>query len=82
MLSQSPKVTIRYGLGIADVNWFLGHDGAIFGYGSTMLHLPHRGATIVALDNAGGVVGNPAALFMALAVAAHLFPEQFPEGLV
>jgi D-alanyl-D-alanine carboxypeptidase len=40
VLSQAPTVTVRYGMGITDFNGFLGHDGAIFGYGSTMLYLP------------------------------------------
>jgi D-alanyl-D-alanine carboxypeptidase len=81
VLAQSPKVTIRYGLGIANFNGFLGHDGAIFGYGSCILYLPRKDATIVVLGNACGIVGNPPALFIALALAAHLFPEQFPRGI-
>jgi D-alanyl-D-alanine carboxypeptidase len=81
VLAQTPAVTIRYGLGIASFNGFLGHDGSIFGYGSTAIHLPAKDATIVAVGNAGGIYANPAPLFIVLAVAAYLFPEYFPNGI-
>ncbi|MFD5100341.1 serine hydrolase domain-containing protein [Streptomyces albidochromogenes] len=40
-----------YGLGIADVNGFLGHDGQISGYNSFVGHDPERRATVVVLTN-------------------------------
>jgi D-alanyl-D-alanine carboxypeptidase len=80
ILVQTPKITLTYGLGITDVNGFLGHDGAIVGYGSVMLYLPSRKATIVILGN-NNDNGNPAPLNIGLSVAAFLFPEQFPKGL-
>jgi len=79
-LVQTPKITLSYGLGITDVNGFLGHDGAIVGYGSVVLYLPSRRATIVILGN-NNDNGNPAPLSIGLAVAAFLFPEQFPNGI-
>jgi D-alanyl-D-alanine carboxypeptidase len=81
VLGQSSHVTIGYGLGIANFNGFLGHDGAIFGYGSTAIYLPAKDATIVVIGNAGGIFGNPAPLYIVLALAAYLFPERFPNGI-
>lgn len=79
-LVQTPKIKLSYGLGITEVNGFLGHDGAIVGYGSVVLYLPRPRATIVILGNSNDN-GNPAPLNIGLAVAAFLFPEQFPKGL-
>jgi len=81
LLAQSPQLTARYGLGIASFNGFLGHDGSIFGYGSTILYLPAKDATIIGLSNTAVIVGNPPPLLMTLAVAAYLFPGQFPDGI-
>jgi D-alanyl-D-alanine carboxypeptidase len=80
VLSKSRTVTLSYGMGITDVNGFLGHDGAIFGYGSTMLYLPSRHATIIVLGN-NNDLGAPKPLIMAVAIAAYLFPDRFPHGL-
>ena len=80
ILSQSPKVAVSYGMGITKINGFLGHDGAIFGYGSAMFYLPSRDATIVVLGN-NNDLGQPKPLITALALAAYLFPGQFPHGL-
>jgi hypothetical protein len=33
------------------------------------------------LSNTAVLVGNPPPLLITLAVAAHLFPEQFPNGI-
>jgi D-alanyl-D-alanine carboxypeptidase len=79
-LVQTPKINLSYGLGITEVNGFLGHDGAIVGYGSVVLYLPSRQATIVILGNSNDN-GNPAPLAIGLAAAAFLFPEQFPNGI-
>jgi D-alanyl-D-alanine carboxypeptidase len=80
IIAQTPKVTIRYGSGITDVNGFLGHDGAIVGYGSAMFYLPSRDATIVLLGN-NNDNNAPAPLAIFVAIAAYLFPRQFPHGL-
>lgn len=79
-LLQTPKITLSYGLGITDINGFLGHDGAIVGYGSVILYLPSKRATIIVLANSNDN-GNPVPLGIGLSVAAFLFPEQFPQGL-
>lgn len=80
VLSQSPKVTVSYGMGITKINGLLGHDGAIFGYGSAMFYLPSRDATIVMLGN-NNDLGQPKPLITAIALAAYLFPRQFPKGI-
>jgi D-alanyl-D-alanine carboxypeptidase len=80
ILSQSPKVTVSYGMGVTKINGFLGHDGAIFGYGSAMFYLPSRDATIVVLGN-NNDLGQPKPLLTAVALAAYLFPGQFPHGI-
>jgi D-alanyl-D-alanine carboxypeptidase len=79
-LLQTPQITLSYGLGITEINGFLGHDGAIVGYGSVILYLPKKRATIAILGNSNDN-GNPVPLSIGLAVAAFLFPEQFPNGL-
>jgi D-alanyl-D-alanine carboxypeptidase len=81
VLAQTPQITIRYGRGIANFNGFLGHDGSIFGYGSTAVYLPAKDATIVAIGNACGLAGNSPPLFIVLALLAYLFPEYFPNGI-
>jgi D-alanyl-D-alanine carboxypeptidase len=80
VLSKSRTVTLSYGMGLTDVNGLLGHDGAIDGYGSTMLYLPTRRATIVMLGN-NNDFGAPVPLIPSVALAAYLFPGHFPNGL-
>jgi D-alanyl-D-alanine carboxypeptidase len=81
VLVKDPQLTARYGLGIASFNGFLGHDGSVFGYGSTILYLPSADATIIGLSNTAVLVGNPPPLLITLALAAHLFPGHFPNGI-
>lgn len=80
VLSKSRTVTLSYGLGLTEVNGLLGHDGAIDGYGSAMFYLPSRRATIIMLGN-NNDFGSPVPLIPTVAIAAYLFPEQFPNGL-
>jgi hypothetical protein len=71
---------VRYGLRIADVNGFLGHNGAIVGYGSAMFYLPSRDAMITVLGNLNTTSSTaPTIIFAGLAF--YLFPKQFPDGL-
>jgi hypothetical protein len=79
VVARSPKITARYGKGITDVNGFIGHDGAILGYGSVVFYLPSRWATIVVLGNNNDLVSTIPAL-IGLGIGAYLFPEQFPNG--
>jgi D-alanyl-D-alanine carboxypeptidase len=80
VLSKSPKVTVRYGMGFTNINGLLGHDGAIEGYGSAMFYLPGAKATIVLLAN-NNDFNAPTPLLPAVAIADYLFPKQFPHGL-
>jgi D-alanyl-D-alanine carboxypeptidase len=80
VLTKNRTLTSSYGFGINEVNGFLGHDGAILGYGSTMLYLPKARATIVVLGN-NNDLGQPKPLLMALSIGYYLFPRQFPHGL-
>jgi Beta-lactamase. len=79
-LASGGGIQVRYGLGIGDFNGFLGHTGAIAGYGSAMFYLPSRDATIIVLGNLSTPFsGAPTSIFVSLAY--DLFPEQFPDGL-
>jgi D-alanyl-D-alanine carboxypeptidase len=80
LLLRTAKISLGYGMGIMNLNGFLGHDGAIVGYGSFVFYLPSKRATIVVLGN-NNDNGNPAPLPIGLALAAYLFPEHFPNGL-
>ena len=80
VLSKSRTVTLSYGLGLTDINGLLGHDGAIDGYGSTMLYLPSRRATVIMLGNSNDF-GSPVPLIPSVAIGAYLFPGHFPNGL-
>jgi D-alanyl-D-alanine carboxypeptidase len=69
-----------YGLGISKVEGFLGHTGAVLGYGSAMFYLPGSDATFVLIGNSSGDnVSSPSNIFLGLAY--YLFPEQFPKGI-
>jgi hypothetical protein len=45
------------------------------------LYLPSADATIIGLSNTAVLVGNPPPLLITLALAAHLFPGHFPNGI-
>jgi D-alanyl-D-alanine carboxypeptidase len=81
VLSQVPQLTTSYGLGIYEWNGFLGHAGAILGYGSMAIYLPARDAIIVAVGNQCGLADNSPPELIALSLAAYLVPEQFPRGI-
>jgi D-alanyl-D-alanine carboxypeptidase len=74
------KIALDYGLGIFNVNGFLGHNGAILGYGSAMFYLPSAHATFVIEGNNNDLVKTvPTEIFIQLAY--YLFPKQFPNGI-
>jgi D-alanyl-D-alanine carboxypeptidase len=79
VLASGP-VTVKYGMGIGDINGFLGHSGAIFGYSTATFYLPSRDATLVVLGNNCDLSSNPT-LDILLRLGLALFPEQFPNGL-
>ena len=79
-LVSTPKLTIAYGLGITNLNGFLGHDGGILGYATAMFYLPKAKATIVVESNSDNVSAQ-SALWTFIGLASYLYPGQFPKGL-
>ncbi len=67
----------KYGLGMMSLGGFLGHNGAIFGYNSTVLYLPEGDATIVVLANKS-TNSSQESMLIFIALARMLFPERFP----
>lgn len=69
------SVNIGYGLGLLNVNEFVGHNGAIFGYSTVVLTRPQTGTQFT-------FVANEATNFtrsttnVALAMIAELYPDQ------
>lgn len=75
---EAPGFQMGYGLGIMEINGFYGHNGAIFGYSTWMLHAPRRDATVVVLANRGETQTEFAGP-IALELLHFLFPEDFPR---
>ena len=74
---QEGPVSLGYGLGILDLNGFVGHNGGILGYSSWAMYEPESGTTIVVVTNRAGTLGGTAdQIFLNIALA--LFPEKFP----
>jgi D-alanyl-D-alanine carboxypeptidase len=73
-----PDQPVRYGLGIADLYGFLGHNGGIAGYSSMMLHDPTNDATVIAVTNLSGIHGG-AADPIAVQIIQQFFPERFAK---
>lgn len=74
------KIFLRYGLGISTLNGFVGHNGAILGYGTAMYYLPSAHATFVIEGNNNNLTLTvPTDIFVQLAY--YLFPKQFPNGI-
>jgi D-alanyl-D-alanine carboxypeptidase len=71
---------IRYGLGISEIDGFIGHNGAILGYGSAMYYLPSSDATFVLIGTSCNLYTSPPTNIF-LGLAYYLFPEQFPNGI-
>ena len=70
------SVPSSYGLGIIDIAGFLGHTGAIYGYGASAYYLPQADATIVVVTNAASN-SFEASAFTFFLLASLLFPDQF-----
>ncbi len=73
-----PGQPVRYGLAIADIGGFWGHNGGIAGYSTMMLHDPSIGATIVTASNLSGLTGG-AADTIAMQVLQQFYPERFVQ---
>lgn len=71
-----PGQPVQYGLGIANLAGFLGHNGSIAGYNSMMLRDPSIDATIVIAANLSWP-GEGAADTIAMQVLQAFYPERF-----
>jgi D-alanyl-D-alanine carboxypeptidase len=77
--SPDSPVKIAYGLGIFRLQDFLGHNGAIFGFNTSVFYLPRARATIVVEANKStNASAESLAIFADL--AKRLFPSEFPSG--
>jgi len=68
----------KYGLGICSFGGFVGHNGEILGYNSSMYYLPSKDATIVVLLNKCRPGTESPADEVFLHIAKILFPEEVP----
>ena len=78
-LPAAPGFDVAYGLGIMELNGFVGHNGSIFGYSTWMMHLPADDATVVVLTNRAETETETAGGIF-LDVARLLFPERVPPS--
>jgi D-alanyl-D-alanine carboxypeptidase len=69
----TPIPGISYGLGIFQYGVFLGHDGEVYGYDSTMMYSPKLKSTIVLLGTTDP--GNGAPVWSQQASTLEVFPE-------
>ena len=78
-LPAAPGFDVAYGLGVMELNGFVGHNGSIFGYSTWMMHLPKHDATIVVLTNRAETETETAGgIFLDL--VRFLFPARFPAA--
>lgn len=66
-----------YGLGLSNINGWLGHSGYLWGYGTMMYTEPKSGAVVVTFTSGGPPDAETATLTM-LQTIATLYPGQFP----
>jgi len=69
------QANFGYGLGIINLNEFLGHDGAIFGFSSVVFTRPQTDTQIVFVSNESTNSTTPT-LTVALGVIQALYPDQ------
>lgn len=77
--SPGSPLKIAYGLGIFRLNDFLGHNGAIFGFNTTVFYLPRAKATMVVEANKS-TNASEESLAISVDLAHRLFPSEFPRG--
>lgn len=76
--NSNPSVKTAYGLGIFKLQDFLGHNGAIFGYNTSVFYLPRAKATIVVeVNKSTNASAESLSIFGDL--AKRLFPGEFPR---
>ncbi|MFI6093541.1 serine hydrolase domain-containing protein [Streptomyces sp. NPDC051218] len=70
-----------YGLGIFDVNGWIGHDGSTLGYESLVVYLPEAQATLVILLNTDVLTeGKEPSAFLGQAVTRVVTPDHIYPG--
>lgn len=70
-----------YGLGIFDVNGWIGHDGSTLGYESLVVYLPEAEATLVILLNTDVLTeGKEPSAFLGQAVTRVVTPDHIYPG--
>ena len=74
---ESEPIRVEYGLGMFSINGFLGHNGAIYGYSTTLLYLPETGATIITMMNKASNESDESG-GAAVRLARLLYPQRFP----
>jgi D-alanyl-D-alanine carboxypeptidase len=71
-----------YGLGIAEIGDFLGHDGEVNGYNSIMLYSPTEHVTLVALGNTSPSLNKPSdPLGETIVLVAELYKTVFGKPI-
>ena len=70
---------LSYGLGIANLSGFIGHDGSILGYNNFLFYLPEKDAYIITIVNKCNDEGNDnPAQTLFLKVTKTLYPDLVP----
>ncbi|WP_433272399.1 serine hydrolase domain-containing protein [Pseudonocardia xinjiangensis] len=72
----SPTLRTGYGAGLFEINDFVGHNGAIYGFNTAMFQLPRTGATIVVVANRSSNFEG-VGLETFLQIAMLLYPDLF-----
>ena len=72
----SPALRTGYGGGLFEINDFVGHNGAIYGFNTAMFRLPETGATVVVVANRSSN-GEGVGLETFLLIARLLYPDRF-----
>jgi D-alanyl-D-alanine carboxypeptidase len=74
---SSTGVRAQYGLGVIQLGNWVGHNGSIFGYSTTVFHLPAEEASVVVMVNAADAEAVPA---MGLwdGIVRLLYPDSLP----
>jgi D-alanyl-D-alanine carboxypeptidase len=72
----SPALRTGYGAGLFEINDFVGHNGAIYGFNTAMFRLPETGATVVVVANRSSN-GEGVGLETFLLIARLLYPDRF-----
>ncbi|MGY1679913.1 serine hydrolase domain-containing protein [Geodermatophilus sp. SYSU D01176] len=73
----STGVRAQYGLGVIQLGDWVGHNGSIFGYSTTVFHLPEEEASVVVMANAADAEAVPA-MDLWDGIVRLLYPDSQP----